>query len=1018
MRRNAATLLFTIAFAAVAQAQELTPRTVDEMFGDRCAACADRIRRGFDRVPVQLGAVTTVGVLAALTAFTGQQQGKFIVSACEVLPVSLIRVEVTFSATRYRSLLDAEGDCRRHVVASLVTWDLAFPVAYALLLCALYLWVERWRRFDADDNSVQHDRSLRRDILLLAPLLAGALDILLENVPLWIAARIVSGAPVGPAPIGALALVLVGSTAALLKWLLLLLSTGGILVEILAGPRGAVLWRVRFSALAVLLGGVPLLAIPQGQDILQRLFEDDRPGWALLAAVPPIIFAALAVWYCARKLTELHMAPGPFRHPAPDNGWRAFFDEQIPRLFGITLLALAGLAYATAGLAGPRYLGVGFAAFFIALLARRFLAPRLAALGRLLLWRNGREAADLHDRVGRFVLAAAIGVLIFWPHWILREQAQASVFGGPDDRDEWTLFYLRFAAYLCLVSAWLFQLFVPFRRAARHARESTPPVAPQLDTVDVRAVSGGLKLGIAAALAVSLAFLAAFTIVPVEFGRAIGALWVLSLATANAVFIGSVCVWIGKRYRVPVVTAALIAAALFSLWNDNHRVRTLEATDGWNVGQRSTVEELFASWRTDRQRSGADVPVILVAGGGGGLRAAYWTAMSLAVIQDQMPAFGRHVFAFSGVSGGSLGGALFAAIAQDTGDAQRPQCRDHGDGAQHPDQVSGAYATCVRTFMADDHLTPVLAKLIAPDLLQWFLPVPIYAFDRSAALEGSWEHSYNGTLQRATFRQGFLRFALDAKATSRIPVLLLNSTHVETGRRYSVSTARGMTATQATLYDAGDILEILHSDMPTSTAIHNSARFTYVSPAGHLDRADGREHGHVVDGGYFENSGLASLREIYDLLRDQYSVRPYVLYLCNDPRSCKASHNSPGAGDTFPSGAADEALSPVRALLKTRDARGSLARASLAARAGERFLQLDVCDERPVTSATESDRVQKARERVVSPPLGWLLSKLARNWMDSSLISPIADKKGNCYQRNAFAIEKLRKALTPPTASP
>jgi hypothetical protein len=45
-------------------------------------------------------------------------------------------------------------------------------------------------------------------------------------------------------------------------------------------------------------------------------------------------------------------------------------------------------------------------------------------------------------------------------------------------------------------------------------------------------------------------------------------------------------------------------------------------------------------------------------------------------------------------------------------------------------------------------------------------------------------------------------------------------------------------------------------------------------------------------------------------------------------------------------------------------------------------------------------RVQTARERVVSPPLGWLLSKLARYWMDSSLISPSAGKKGNCYQRN------------------
>jgi hypothetical protein len=315
--------------------------------------------------------------------------------------------------------------------------------------------------------------------------------------------------------------------------------------------------------------------------------------------------------------------------------------------------------------------------------------------------------------------------------------------------------------------------------------------------------------------------------------------------------------------------------------------------------------------------------------------------------------------------------------------------------------------------MTDDHLTPVLAKLVGPDFLQWFLPVPIQAFDRSAGLEGSWEQSYQDAVHQATFRQGFLRFAVDAKATARMPLLLLNATHVESGRRYAASTARGRTTAEATLHDAGDVLEILHTDMPMSTAIHNSARFTYVSPAGHLDRDDGREHGHVVDGGYFENSGLSSLAEVYDFLRSRNTGEPYVLYLCNDPRACRASHHSPAPEDTFPSAAADEVLSPVRALYKTRDARGSLAQAGLAARAGARFLQLDVCDERPATSSTESDRVQKARDRVVSPPLGWLLSRLARNWMDSSLISSSANNQGDCYQRNAFVIEELRKALLP-----
>ena len=127
---------------------------------------------------------------------------------------------------------------------------------------------------------------------MLAPLAAAALDVLVENPGLLVASWFVGR--------GADDLVLTGavqlaSAGALVKWLLLALVTGGILVELVAGPRGAVLWRTRFSVLAVLLGAAPLLAVAQGRDILQRLFEGDHPAWRLLAAVPPLIFAAASI---------------------------------------------------------------------------------------------------------------------------------------------------------------------------------------------------------------------------------------------------------------------------------------------------------------------------------------------------------------------------------------------------------------------------------------------------------------------------------------------------------------------------------------------------------------------------------------------------------------------------------------------------------------------------------------------------------------------------------------------------
>src|SRR5207344_2307314 len=89
--------------------------------------------------------------------------------------------------------------------------------------------------------------------------------------------------------------------------------------------------------------------------------------------------------------------------------------------------------------------------------------------------------------------------------------------------------------------------------------------------------AGVLRREVAVAATASVICLALFATVPVELGRILGALWVLSLVTVNAVFIGSVAVWFGRRYKLPVFRAAVAVALLFSLWNDNHLVRLLSA---------------------------------------------------------------------------------------------------------------------------------------------------------------------------------------------------------------------------------------------------------------------------------------------------------------------------------------------------------------------------------------------------------------------------------------------------------
>jgi hypothetical protein len=222
------------------------------------------------------------------------------------------------------------------------------------------------------------------------------------------------------------------------------------------------------------------------------------------------------------------------------------------------------------------------------------------------------------------------------------------------------------------------------------------------------------------------------------------------------------------------------------------------------------------------------------------------------------------------------------------------------------------------------------------------------------------------------------------------------------------------------MHDSEDLLRLIGSDMRLSTAAHNSARFSYVSPPGRIHRSDTLEFGHVVDGGYFENSGLATLREILDALKEQDpAAKVVVLYLCNDPVPCNA-HPDTLKPVTEPRASIIEWLGPVNAIMSTRGARGSLSRADVADIRDVIFLQLNVCDVLIAADTTASDAFTlespeseaRGRQRVVSPPLGWLLSKVARDWMDASLNAQETKLRPSaCRVQNVKVADSLSKLL-------
>lgn len=476
----------------------------------------------------------------------------------------------------------------------------------------------------------------------------------------------------------------------------------------------------------------------------------------------------------------------------------------------------------------------------------------------------------------------------------------------------------------------------------------------------------------------------------------IGSATVVLLSFALMIPIGCAIVYFGIRGGVPTLTFLLIWATIISPLADNHVVETVP---GGVVAARPSIGPAFDRWfeRLDREHPSQNglQPVILVATEGGGIRAAYWTAAVLTSLTDTVPTFPEHVFAISAVSGGALGSTVYDALLIRDKDTDA-RLDDHTP--QMNEQTTLRFAA--RQMLSQDALSATLAAMMQPDLAQRFIPAPILP-DRARALEGGWEHSWRKAIalhngqDDNTFAGGFL--AMMQGKEDHYPSLFLNGTIVETGQRIVASNLHvDRDSGEEALAESVDLFEAIGADVRVSTAVDNSTRFTYLSPAGTLLRAPNTNGGspldcdpgerceHVVDGGYFENSGSATVSDILEVLaRSKYAsrIRPHVIFI-----QFRMATPPPVQSEKF----ANEVLSPVRALLAVRGAHADLATEELKTRMG-------------VANYTEFELVQS---KAVFP-LGWLLADRTRNLMDQQM-GPNSAQNGANVRRIALL---LRQAL-------
>lgn len=483
-------------------------------------------------------------------------------------------------------------------------------------------------------------------------------------------------------------------------------------------------------------------------------------------------------------------------------------------------------------------------------------------------------------------------------------------------------------------------------------------------------------------LALSFLLFIAIALFPVGVPQDIGAAAIAGLALASINLFGSFVLswWPLRRGLPPLAPWALLLAGVLGWTNDNHRVRASEfATDS-----RAPRVDLAQRFREHVARQPGPVPpVIFVASEGGGIRAAYWTSAVLSALETQpgLEDWPARTFALSGVSGGSLGLASWLARHRSlhcaTARAQPPGGVRLGAGPPQPAHLLGA-----------DFLSPPVAGLLNYDLVQRFWPAPIEAFDRSRALEASWQRTH-AQLPGRPFERTLAQWYAGCEA---LPELLLNATAVETGQRAVLSRLSGEAFVNALSIGGQDAMGDGFSADTQSVAglVHHSARFPALSPAGTIDREipgpDGlrREPAfRLVDGGYFDNSGAQTVLDLVQHLCDRGpAFRPVVLLVRNAPEPLE-SQNQPG--DVRPSGLFPEAGSIVMALYNARSAHAVNARLALKSRLGDDLIDVVVP---PDSQAADAD-----------PPLGWTLSRAVQRAYDATASEVAGTLAGSLRQR-------------------
>jgi hypothetical protein len=279
--------------------------------------------------------------------------------------------------------------------------------------------------------------------------------------------------------------------------------------------------------------------------------------------------------------------------------------------------------------------------------------------------------------------------------------------------------------------------------------------------------------------------------------------------------------------------------------------------------------------------------------------------------------------------------------------------------------------------LGHDFLTPCLAEVFGPEVLRHLLPFRWFGVDQGRAVQNAFEEAVQQDTGSVGVAFGNLLSSYSTERGIDLPLLFFNSTDADSGNRVVLSPRCA----------AGDDFEsypVEPETLDVDTAAFTSARFPIITPVAYLRDTNGKEVA-LVDGGYFDNTGLWTLKQVLNNLK-AYRKKAYREKALDIPFQIiviRPRYYGRNDGEQQRPTFLQDYWPYLWAVEKARQQHAVLATLDRELEDPDRVLEVPFGF--PKTARIRSPSSYDDQERGLDVPLGWSLSPRARKFLKGNL---------------------------------